>query len=387
MACSSPSPLLLPTSVSVLHRGRVLWRLDQCCGTAAPEALLTTLVFDGTQRGTNNSEYAALKRQVKSAGLLEPRPGYYWLKTIIAIGGLVLGSFVALWAPNWWILLADAVFMGIASTQIALLAHDIGHKQGYRGRRTNRVARSIFGNVLLGISHSWWNDKHNQHHATPNHVDMDPDIQFPMLVFSADQIASRRRWFRPLIAVQAFVLAFLLPFQAANMRIISFQHLFTPEAQRPWLQGALFLVHFASYVLLLYLIGWPWALPFALVHQGVFGLYNSSVFASNHKGMPLVEEGKRLDFLHEQVLTSRNVLGHPAMDFWYGGLNYQIEHHLFPTMPRCNLRKAQPIVEDFCREIGLEYHATGLFASYREVFSHLHRESASLRRGAAAFRA
>lgn len=329
-------------------------------------------------------DYANLKRRIKDAGLLEPTPAYYMLKTLIAIGTLAAAVTIALVSDTWWVLMLDAAFMGFAFTQIALLAHDVGHRQGYRGRRTNRIARAIFGNLLLCVSHSWWNDKHNQHHATPNHIEKDPDIQFPMIVFSSEQLASRKRWLHPVIAIQAFLLLFLLPFQGINMRFISAGHLFSPKAERPWLQAGLFAAHIAAYGTLLYFIGLPWALPFAIIHQATFGFYNSSVFASNHKGMPLTAEGKRMDFFREQVLTSRNVTAHPLTDFWYGGLNYQIEHHLFPTMPRCNLRKAQPIVEAFCAEQGVSYHATGLFASYREILSHLHQESAPLRRRASA---
>ena len=331
-------------------------------------------------RPSETNDYAILKKQIKETGLLEAKSGYYWIKTIVAMALVGIGAVVAIFAPNWWILLLDAAFMGFASTQVALLAHDVGHRQGYRGRRTNRIARAVFGNVMLAVSHSWWNDKHNQHHATPNHMDMDPDIQFPMIVFDKDQIKSRATWLRPLISIQAFVLVFLLPFQAVNMRLVSAQHLFDSKAERPWLQAGLLGIHVVAYAALLYLIGWPLALPFVLIHQGVFGLYNSSVFASNHKGMPVVQEGGRMDFLREQVVTSRNVSGHPLTDFWYGGLNYQIEHHLFPTMPRCNLSKAQPIIEKFCVERGISYHSTSLFTSYREVLSHLHKESASLRR-------
>ncbi|MCC6960238.1 MAG: acyl-CoA desaturase [Dehalococcoidia bacterium] len=342
---------------------------------------------EGNARPAPAVDYVVLKRRIKEAGLMEPRPAYYWLKTAIAIGTLGLAITLALVVENPWLLMLDAVFMGFASTQIALLAHDVGHRQGYRGRRTNRIARSMFGNLLLCVSHSWWNDKHNQHHASPNHIDKDPDIQFPMIVFAAEQIESRSRLLRPLIAIQAFLLLFLLPFQALNMRIISVQHLFSPKAERPWLQAALLLAHLAGYAMLLFFIGLPWAIPFAVVHQLTFGLYNSSVFASNHKGMPLTADGRRMDFFREQVLTSRNVTGRRLTDFWYGGLNYQIEHHLFPTMPRCNLSKAQPIVEAFCAEQGVSYHSTGLFASYREILAHLHRESASLRGGREAARA
>jgi fatty acid desaturase len=86
------------------------------------------------------------------------------------------------------------------------------------------------------------------------------------------------------------------------------------------------------------------------------------------------------DFLRKQVLTSRNVTGGLVVDAALGGLNYQIEHHLFPSMPTPNLRKAQPIVRDFCAEIGVPYEETGLLASYGEALRHLHQVGEPLRR-------
>lgn len=88
--------------------------------------------------------------------------------------------------------------------------------------------------------------------------------------------------------------------------------------------------------------------------------------------MAVLAAGDRSDFLRRQVLTSRNVRGHRLTDFMLGGLNYQIEHHLFPCMPRSNLRRAQPIVESFCRRHGLAYCQTGLFDSYARALRHLH---------------
>ncbi|MDP8950858.1 MAG: fatty acid desaturase, partial [Actinomycetota bacterium] len=85
------------------------------------------------------------------------------------------------------------------------------------------------------------------------------------------------------------------------------------------------------------------------------------------------------DFLRRQVLTSRNVTAHPLTDFWYGGLNYQIEHHLFPSMPRNKLREAQSIVKAFCREHAIAYHETSVLRSYREILQHLHEVGAPLR--------
>jgi fatty acid desaturase len=90
-------------------------------------------------------------------------------------------------------------------------------------------------------------------------------------------------------------------------------------------------------------------------------------------------DGRTWDFLRKQVLTSRNVRGGRWVDFTLGGLNYQIEHHLFPSMPRPNLRQAQAIVRDFCTARGISYSQCGLFRSYGQVLRHLHEVGAPLR--------
>ncbi len=302
------------------------------------------------------------------------------MKTIIALATLGAAATVAIVAEPAWIVLADAVVFGIALTQIALLSHDLGHRQACRSKRANRFAGVLFGNLLLGLSSSWWIEKHNRHHATPNSLDDDPDVNFPMLVFATDQIASKRELFRPMIAIQAYIFVFLLPLQAAGMHLSSAQHLLQSTARMRYVQAVAMAVHFVLLALLLIAIGsWPVAIGFAIISYVTWGLYQSSVFASNHKGMLIIKPGERMDFLHEQVLTSRNVDGHRLTDFWYGGLNYQIEHHLFPTMPRNRLAEAQVIVREFCAEEGIPYYSTSLVTSYREVFSHLNRVSAPLR--------
>jgi fatty acid desaturase len=121
------------------------------------------------------------------------------------------------------------------------------------------------------------------------------------------------------------------------------------------------------------------AVLFIAVHQALMGVYLGCSFAPNHKGMPVLAPGEKLDFLRKQVLTSRNVTGGRWVDFLLGGLNYQIEHHLFPSMPRPNLRRAQDLVEDFCSRQRIAYSQAGLLHSYAEVVRHLHRVGAPLR--------
>ena len=112
--------------------------------------------------------------------------------------------------------------------------------------------------------------------------------------------------------------------------------------RRRWLEGLLLFVHLAGYLTAVFLVlSWPRALAFLAVQQGLFGLYLGCAFAPNHKGMPVLGEEDDLDFLRRQVLTSRNVSGGRLTETMLGGLNYQIEHHLFPAMPRPALRRCR----------------------------------------------
>jgi fatty acid desaturase len=124
------------------------------------------------------------------------------------------------------------------------------------------------------------------------------------------------------------------------------------------------------------------AVAFVVIQQGLFGLYLGCSFAPNHKGMPTLTDADELDFLRRQVLTSRNVAGGRLVDFVLGGLNYQIEHHLFPNMPRPNLRRAQPLVRAFCHQHGLPYTEASLVGSSAEAVRHLHAVGAPLRAAA-----
>jgi fatty acid desaturase len=137
-------------------------------------------------------------------------------------------------------------------------------------------------------------------------------------------------------------------------------------------------VHAIAYFSAVFLVLSPLqAIAFVLVHQALFGVYLGMTFAPNHKGMPHPEGDE--DYLRKQVLTSRNVRGGRIIDVALGGLNYQIEHHLFPGMPSPNLRRAQPVVQQYCAEVGVSYAQTGLIESYRQALRHLHEVGEPLR--------
>jgi fatty acid desaturase len=339
--------------------------------------LISMTVITAERRG---SDFARLSRRVTAAGLMERRPGRYAV-TIAATAAMFAAGWVAFLAvgDSWWTL-AVAAFLAIGATQVAFLGHDAGHRQMFRGRRASDIAGLVFGNLAVGLSYGWWIDKHNRHHANPNHEDHDPDVGAGALVWTDEQAQERRGFGRWLARHQAYLFFPMLTLEGLNLHYASFRALFGTPMRHRAIEAVLLVAHVAGYLAILFTVLSPVkALVFLAVHQALWGVYMGCSFAPNHKGMPVLTAEDDLDFLRKQVLTSRNVRGSRVVDFALGGLNYQIEHHLFPSMPRSNLRRAQPIVQAYCAEQGIGYEQTGLIDSYRQALRHLHDVGACLR--------
>ena len=326
------------------------------------------------------SEYTQLSKQVKQAGLLDRRWGWYAAKIGVNLVLLAAGLVAfAMLGESWWQLLT-AAYLAVVCTQIAFVGHDAGHRQLFRSRRANDLVGLAHANLGVGISFDWWVAKHNRHHTNPNHEDLDPDISITALAFTPDQARSKHGLVRMIARYQGWLFFPLLLLEAAHLHLASAKAIVKGRGRANAVEGLLLLVHVAAYLLALWVVLSPaQAVAFVIVQQGLFGLYLGCAFAPNHKGMPTLTRDDELDFLRRQVLTSRNVIGSRPVDWLLGGLNYQIEHHLFPNMPRPNLRRAQPLIRAFCRQHGLAYVEAGMFGSYAEAVRHLHAVGAPLR--------
>ncbi|MEU8813734.1 acyl-CoA desaturase [Actinoplanes sp. NPDC048796] len=326
-------------------------------------------------RSTAGSDFAELNRRINAAGLLRRRPAYYVLRL-----GLVAAALVGGWAAffligaSWWTLAVAAV-LAVVFAQTALVAHDLAHRQVFRTNKPSSRAGLIVANLAMGMSYGYWMDKHTKHHANPNHDDLDPDVGPGVLAWSPENA-------RGFIGkYQAYLFFPLLTLLGLSLKKDSVRALMNGTVRKHRGMEALLLsVHFVGYIAALALVLTPLqAVAFLVVHQAIFGVYLGLTFAPNHKGMPHPDGTE--DFLRKQVLTSRNVRGGRLTDIALGGLNYQIEHHLFPAMPTPNLPTAQPIVQAYCAEIGVPYEMTSLTDSYRQALSHLHEVGADLRAG------
>lgn len=331
--------------------------------------------------------FEELREEVRAAGLLEPRRGYYAVR---------IAANLVLTAGCWTVFavlgdgpgqLALAVVLGIALLQSGFLGHDAGHRQISRNRRAAALLGRLHLNLLLGAAYGWWVAHHNRHHSDPNNLDRDPDTVRRQVLFDPSELPAKGRtaYRRFIIRFQPVLFFVLLGQESWRVRAAGFRAARAGMLPAARLELTLVILHIGLFLGAVFVV-LPVGLgvAFVAVSQLTLGIGLGAVFAPNHKGMLVYRDGDEPDWLHRQVLTSRNLragvlLDGVLLDIAFGGLNLQIEHHLFPGMPRPNLRRARPIVREFCARHGIPYREVSLWESYREVARHLAAVSRQVR--------
>ena len=327
------------------------------------------------------TEYSALVHTVRNLGLLQRRTGFYWMVfaiLVLATGGAVTG-FVLLGHTWYQLLIAGA--LGIILTQFAFLAHEASHRAVFESGKANDRAGRVLANLFVGISYAWWMNKHSRHHANPNVVGKDPDIDPDFIVFNEED-AAKVNWITSFMTRKQGYLFFpMLMLEGFNLHLQGFRTVFgRKKVDNRWVEITMLTTRIALYIaVIFYFLPLGMAFAFIGVQMAVFGVYMGASFAPNHKGMPQLPTESKVDFLRRQVLTARNIRGGTVIDSFMGGLNYQVEHHLFPNMARPNLRKSQEIVKEYCESHNILYTETGLLQSYGIVIAYLNKVGLSAR--------
>lgn len=326
-------------------------------------------------RGLPNplSEFSALLHTVRDAGLLRRSKTFYAVTFGILTLAMVGTWFgFALLHDTWYLLLIAAV-LGVLFTQYAFITHELSHRQVFESGKLNDFSGRIMADLVVGISYSWWMNKHSRHHGNPNTVDRDPDIETDFIVFQPDKGAELTGFNKFLAKRQGYLFFPVLMLEGINLHRHAFKTVFSKgKVDKRALEIVLLTVRNVGYVSVIFTF-MPLGMAFAFlgVQLAIFGLYMGASFAPNHIGMAILPRGSKVDFLSRQVLTSRNIRSGHFMNHFMGGLNYQIEHHLFPSMARPHLRRASEITREFCESRGILYTQVGLPAAYATVVRYL----------------
>lgn len=343
--------------------------------------------------------YRELRAKMITAGLFNSNKLYYVFKVLTNICIAALSVYFATQFNNSWAMtILGACTMGLFWQQCGWLAHDFLHHQVFKTRRYGDYMGLLVGNVFQGFSVAWWKNKHNKHHAVPNLLqsmeganDGDPDIDTAPIIFWSLEMAESAKdsaFGRFMVSWQAvfyFPVLFFARLAWAQQSIASVFGIMAihenvginkapvdrARMDYPTLEKIGLIVHYVIFLAIMSRMQLAQALTYFLVSQTSCGLFLALVFGLGHNGMAVYPAAERPDFWKLQVSTTRNITSNFFVDFFCGGLQYQVDHHLFPSLPRHNLRKAHELVESFCKEQGVTYHEADMLTGTKEVLTHL----------------
>lgn len=342
------------------------------------------------------ADYRKLKAAIRTAGLHKASSLYYAWKIVSNL--MILGAAVllVLSSSSFAVHMLSALLVGLFWQQCGWLSHDFLHHQVFRNRFFGDLMGYFVGNLSQGFSVSWWKNKHNTHHAIPNLLcenelnNGDPDINTAPFLAWAESVGRLMHMEggmgRFCVKYQAFLYFPILFLARISWLIQSFQYVFFPLASN-WgktfdkLEPKTLPNHMIEYISILGYYGWNlWllscmpflhALAFIFVSQCMCGLFLAIAFGVGHNGMSVYPYAARPGFGELQVTTTRNVDGSWLVGWFMGGLHLQVEHHLYPFVPRHNLHKVRELVEPLCKRHGIPYHSTSLWVGTVEVLQHL----------------
>jgi acyl-lipid Delta6-acetylenase / acyl-lipid (9-3)-desaturase len=345
---------------------------DQQSASKAPGALL--------------QDFRALRATFKDRGWLDASLLWYTYKTLSTLALGILGIYLAV-VYEW--VFVGALTLGLSWQQFGWLTHEYAHHCVLDDRTANHWLAFFFGNLLQGFDVFWWAERHNQHHAVPNvlgghEAQGDPDIDnLPVVawdVVDLKRVATWPQWAKGLLRWQGYYFLFFMtllrlvwalqslrfvPTMASGANVLHRQYAavskYTLYGFWAWQVAlALFMPSLAS------------ALLFFFVSNMVGGFGIAIVVFFNHHSMEKVADNASVDnFVTVQARTTRNCTPSRLVDWLWGGLNYQIEHHLFPTAPRHNLSRLTPEIKALFAKHNVPYLCEDFSDGVKQMCSHL----------------
>lgn len=351
-------------------------------------------------------KYQALHQRVKDGGFYDCRYVEYG-KELLRYSAL-FALFIVCLRAEWY--LTSAAFLGLFwvrqlykfksracqltkhQHQIMFTAHDAGH----RGITHNFIADTLIGMFIAdfccGLSIGWWKSSHNVHHLVTNHPEHDPDIQnVPLFATSPTFFKSIRSSYynftylwdsfaNVAVRYQAYTYYPVMGIARFNLYLLSWLHLLSPRSTNlgsaAWTRPTEISFMLCYWFIFGYCLLWrtipTWTLrvAFVLVSHIITMPLHVQITLS-HWAMPTADLGDGESFPQRQLRTTMDVDCPAWLDFIHGGLQFQAVHHLFPRVPRHNLRRLQVLVREFCADTGIEYKCFGFVEGNKEVLGRL----------------
>ena len=300
-------------------------------------------------------------QEMRETGLLDKTPIRGAFEIFLEVSGYALFFyFIADVSP-----IVAGLFWVLLTVRSTYIVHDLLHKQYFSRKVGNRLGL-IFGNLTLGLSGKWWDREHNvMHHTYCNSAEKDGDVQG-----FGGAIIGEHNFFKFLHRYQHIVLYLLLPVIYFSFYVQSVKFVYDKKS---FPEALFLLLHFLLPAYVFYALPTADAWIVVLIHYFGYGIALAMVTITNHIGLPIIygDDYKKMSWLEIQTIGSRNVNGGLFIHYIYGGLNTQIEHHVFPHASRFQLLKVAKHLEVFCKENDFAYYSTSPWQAYKEIYVYL----------------
>lgn len=324
-------------------------------------------------------DFEKLRQKAVAQKLFEPSRIFYTLVCFHILALEFAAYFLILKFGTGWIpYLLAAAFYITSQAQSGWVQHDFGHLSVFKKTSWNHVFHQIFLGFTKGGSPDWWNNMHFQHHTKPNVIDKDPDTRIEPLFLLGDTIPIRKAHdnakygkkvpynFQHLYFFIAAPMLFPLYFQFMTIR-----HAYV---RKRWMDLAWLSLHYIRFFSLMPLrLGLFGAMKLHFLIRALEGTWFVIVAQSNHVVMDVSHDDSKMSWFRLQLKATCNIAKSPFNDWFTGHLNFQIEHHLFPLMPRHNLYKIQPDVMELCRKYRIPYIVKPMGRAFLDILTSLEK--------------
>jgi delta8-fatty-acid desaturase len=343
-----------------------------------------------------NRDFRELYDRLMEQGWFDTSYAYYTKKYLILLSmfcGVLYSFYLARYYDMAIFAVIASFMLGMFWQQTAFIGHDLGH---------NGISHSVFwdsafgllvGNLCMGISSAWWKYTHNVHHVRTNDLHFDPDIQhMPAIAITVeylDKIFSKfhRAWIPPTDRITAKISSVVIRYQhyhwfitvlASRVFLYASSIIFAFVQQPKFVNGrnssrlymfleqiTLVLFHIWVFCLFYYCTDRPFLYhAIAYITAGILHIQ----IIMNHFACPVFDDIEEDNFVVHQLRSSMAISSNVYTHWFYGGLQFQVEHHLFPMMPRHNLRKVKPFILQLCKKYNLPYLENSFCGAIKDIF-------------------
>ncbi|XP_072841639.2 acyl-CoA (8-3)-desaturase isoform X1 [Pogona vitticeps] len=315
-------------------------------------------------------DFRELRSTAEKLGLFKPNKLYFFL---------LLLHILILDAAGWFVLWhfgislktfsIATVLLTLAQSQAGWLQHDFGHLSVFKNRKWNHILQEFVMCHLKGLSANWWTLHHAQHHAKPNCFPKDPDLTFHPMLFSLGkplslELGMQKKKYMPYNHQHKYFFITMPPIVKPLFQIYSLYFIFKRKLWREMAWSMAYFVRF--FIAFVPIMGLKGAMGYILLLNILKSVLFTWISQMNHIPMH-IDYDRNLDWFSTQLQATCNVKQSFFNDWITGHLNFQIEHHLFPTMPRHNFWKVAPLVKAMCAKHGIDYQTKPLLTGFADI--------------------